>query len=76
MKNSSKAESAGLKHGDLILEVNGLKVRDLAHDEVVQLIRQSSENSDVICFTVVPREPNQEDGEEEGGIEVMKPKGN
>ena len=55
MKTASKAEAAGFKHGDLIVAVNGEKVRDLPHDEVVQLIRQSSVDADVITFAVVPK---------------------
>ena len=57
MKTSSKAEAAGLKHGDLIVAVNGEKVRDLPHDEVVQLIRQSSVDADVITIAVVSKIP-------------------
>ena len=76
MKSTSKADAAGLKHGDLIMEVNGQKIRDLAHDEVVQLIRQSSENSDVICFTVVPKHEEEEQHEKDEVIEIMKPKTN
>ena len=57
VKTSSKAEAAGLKHGDLIVAVNGEKVRDLPHDEVVQLIRQSSVDADVITIAVVPKIP-------------------
>ena len=60
MKSPSKAEAAGLKHGDLIVAVNGEKVRDLPHDEVVQLIRQSSVDADVITIAVVPKIPENE----------------
>ena len=55
MKTCSKAEAAEFKHGDLILAVNGERIRDLLHEEVVQLIRRQSENSDIIIFSVVPK---------------------
>ena len=31
----SKAEEAGLKHGDLLLKVNDVMVRDMSHDDLV-----------------------------------------
>ena len=34
----SKAEEAGLKHGDLLLEVNGQMVRDMSHDDLVGIL--------------------------------------
>ena len=35
--------------------MNGERIRDLPHEEVVQLIRQQSENSEIINFSVVPK---------------------
>jgi len=33
---NSKAEEAGLKHGDLLVEVNGVMVRDFSHSDLVK----------------------------------------
>ena len=35
----SRADVAGLKHGDLVLEINGTALLQNSHDEVVQLIK-------------------------------------
>ena len=35
----SRAEQAGLQHGDLVLEVNGTALLHLSHDNVVRLIK-------------------------------------
>lgn len=35
----SRAEQAGLKHGDLVLEVNGTPLLQKSHDEVVKFIK-------------------------------------
>ena len=40
VEDHSRAEQAGLKHGDLVLEINGTLLLPLSHDEVVQLIKQ------------------------------------
>ena len=40
VEEHSRAEQAGLKHGDLVLEINGTLLLPLSHDEVVQLIKQ------------------------------------
>ena len=37
------------------MEVNGTQIRDLPHEDVVRLIRQTSENADMIHFTVVSK---------------------
>jgi len=56
VKPSSKAEAAGLKHADLILEVNGSKVRDMPHEELVTFIRQQSmEDASAIHLTIISK---------------------
>lgn len=67
VKSESKAEFAGLKHGDWIMEVNGHAIRDMPHNEVVELIRQSSENEQQLHLTVVSQESSIE---EENGTKV------
>lgn len=61
-----------MKHGDWLLEVNGHQIRDMAHEEVVQLIRQNSENgSELIHFTIVSKDSQSSlmDEENESKIE-------
>ena len=36
---NSRAELAGLKHGDLVLEINGTALLQHSHDDVVRLIK-------------------------------------
>merc|ERR1719362_1985559 len=56
VKPSSKAEAAGLKHADLIVEVNGSKVRDMPHEELVKFIRQQSmEDASAIHLTIISK---------------------
>jgi len=40
VEEHSRAEQAGLRHGDLVLEINGTSLLPLSHDEVVELIKQ------------------------------------
>ena len=61
MKSTSKAEKAGLRHADLILEVNGSKIRDMPHEELVKFIRQqSSEDAEALHLTVVSKHSENE----------------
>ena len=39
VEQHSRAEQAGLRHGDLVLEVNGTTLIQKSHDEVVQFIK-------------------------------------
>ena len=41
----SRAEQAGLKHGDLVLEVNGTAILHYSHDGVVDLIKSFARDS-------------------------------
>ena len=41
----SRAEQAGLKHGDLVLEVNGTAILHHSHDGVVDLIKSFARDS-------------------------------
>merc|ERR1712141_583495 len=78
VKPRSKADNSGLKHGDLIREVNGERIRDKSHDEVIKLIRQVSESSETLELTVIHKIENETVEEEEnkdevdaaGGIEI------
>lgn len=40
VEEHSRADHAGLKHGDLVLEINGTSLLPMSHDEVVHLIKQ------------------------------------
>ena len=68
----SKAEAAGLKHGDLIREVNGEMIRDKSHEEVVQLLRQASESSDTLELTIVSRKNANQDVVEENNEDEIR----
>ena len=79
VKPRSKADNSGLKHGDLIREVNGERIRDKSHDEVIKLIRQVSESSETLELTVVHKIETEETLEEEenkdevdAGVNEMK----
>ncbi|XP_062608347.1 SH3 and multiple ankyrin repeat domains protein 2-like isoform X4 [Saccostrea cucullata] len=52
----SRADRAGLKTGDFILEINGENVVRASHDRVVQLIRQSGDTLALKVVTVKPLE--------------------
>ena len=68
----SKADAAGLKHGDLIREVNGEMIRDKSHEEVVQLLRQASESSDTLELTIVSRKNANQDVVEENNEDEIR----
>jgi len=79
VKPMSKADNSGLKHGDLIREVNGERIRDKSHDEVIKLIRQVSESSETLELTVIHKIETEETLEEEenrdevdAGVNEMK----
>jgi len=36
VRPNSKAEQAGLKEGDLLLEVNGIAVKNMSHEDLVK----------------------------------------
>ncbi|KAK2828823.1 hypothetical protein Q5P01_019857 [Channa striata] len=50
MDKGSPAESAGMRDGDLLLEVNGYSVESLHHEEVVNRVRQSGQQ---VSFTTI-----------------------
>ncbi|XP_065926674.1 SH3 and multiple ankyrin repeat domains protein 2 isoform X4 [Magallana gigas] len=52
----SRADRAGLKTGDFILEINGENVVRASHDRVVQLIRQAGDTLALKVVTVKPLE--------------------
>ena len=62
----------------MIREVNGERIRDKSHDEVIKLIRQVSESSETLELTVIHKIENETVEEEEnkdevdaaGGIEI------
>ena len=39
VESSSRAEHAGLQHGDLVIDINGTPLLQHSHDEVVHLIK-------------------------------------
>ena len=49
----SEAEKAGLQQGDMLLEVNGIKVKDTSHEDLVVLIRNATEEEENLSFVVV-----------------------
>ncbi|KAM3185902.1 hypothetical protein ACTXT7_005427 [Hymenolepis weldensis] len=53
VKPDSLADKAGLKNGDLVVEVNGRNILTLSHSEVVEFIRQQG---DEICLLVLDEE--------------------
>jgi hypothetical protein len=66
----------------LVVELNGTKVRDVPHDELVEMIRQSSIEAEVLTFKVVAEVVDETDNaakaaeDQEDGIEVLKPDNN
>lgn len=50
MDEGSPAEQAGLKDGDLLLEINGEPVETLSHEETVAQVKESGEQ---ICLTTI-----------------------
>ena len=45
IESESRAERAGLKHGDLVLEVNGDSISNRTHDDVVDIIKLLAQNT-------------------------------
>lgn len=63
----------------MIREVNGERIRDKSHDEVIKLIRQVSESSETLELTVIHKiienetveeEENKDEVDAAGGIEI------
>ena len=63
----------------MIREVNGERIRDKSHDEVIKLIRQVSESSETLELTVIHKiienetveeEENKDEVDAVGGIEI------
>lgn len=52
LESGRPAERAGLKDGDLLLEVNGESVESLKHQEVVERVRQSGQKVSVTTITL------------------------
>ena len=55
VRPNSKADEAGLKHGDLLLEVNGVMVRDFSHEDLVKLVELFVPITLVIRYSTVGR---------------------
>lgn len=53
MESGSPAEKAGMKDGELLLEVNGEAVESLKHGEIVDRVRQSGEQISLTTITLV-----------------------
>nr|CDS26051.1 pdz domain containing protein [Hymenolepis microstoma] len=53
VKPGSLADKAGLRNGDLVVEVNGRNILTLSHPEVVEFIRQCG---DEVCLLVLDEE--------------------
>ncbi|KAL1493143.1 hypothetical protein ABEB36_011260 [Hypothenemus hampei] len=59
----SPAESAGLRQGDRILEVNGESIGDKTHKQVVELIKQNTNETKLLVVspeesTIIPTNTN------------------
>ncbi|XP_026730890.1 Na(+)/H(+) exchange regulatory cofactor NHE-RF1-like [Trichoplusia ni] len=53
----SPAESAGLKRGDRILEVNGHSIAGESHKQVVARIKERGEDAELLVVAPAPGEP-------------------
>lgn len=51
----SEAERAGLKQGDLVVEINGIKVKDITHQDLVTMIEDLSEKEELLTLVVVSK---------------------
>lgn len=51
MESGSPAERAGMKDGEILLEVNGELVESLDHEEVVNKVKQSGQQVSVTTIT-------------------------
>ena len=51
----SEAEKAGLQQGDMLVEVNGVKVKDTTHDDLVVLIRNATDENESLSFVVLSK---------------------
>lgn len=54
--DGSPAETAGLKQGDRILEVNGISIANDVHKQVVQKIKSLSNETKLLVVTLPPNE--------------------
>ncbi|XP_042355971.1 PDZ domain containing 3b isoform X2 [Plectropomus leopardus] len=52
MDSGSPAEKAGMKDGELLLEVNGESVESLTHEEIVDRVRQSGQQMSLTTITL------------------------
>lgn len=51
MDRDSPAERAGMRDGELLLEVNGESVESLKHEEIVVRVRQSGQQLSITSIT-------------------------
>lgn len=51
LESGGPAETAGVKGGDVLLEVNGESVESLKHGEVAERVRQSGQKVSVTTIT-------------------------
>ena len=61
IESGGVAEAAGLVRGDFLLNVNGVDVRAAAHEQVVQLIRQSGDKVTMTVASPVYLQLNEEE---------------
>lgn len=51
MVKDGAADVAGMKDGDILVEVNGINVENRSHDEVVEMIRLSGNSLEMLVAT-------------------------
>lgn len=51
MVKDRAADVAGMKDGDILVEVNGINVENRSHDEVVEMIRLSGNSLEMLVAT-------------------------